>query len=386
MFQTPFTYELRTYSMFHFFKVIFEGDNITCHLPVPKEFIPVLRCISSKNIAGIANMLWKNDLIKAELVNLMRKDIDCESQMHCSHKNDTFFLKDSKLETLDFQNLYDEFQQIAPISAAFLESMASNHRNLARNLHKKENSIIPGIVTAAATLLKCRNNRINKIQSMNSIILRRGGANKMAFKRMNARFITTSYKKVLELQSDLGEKHDEKVYEWGKSYAQQLACASEATTATERVDLFAQQNSMIVDDANNENEAPLVREQLSLIRKENITGFSLVGDNVDIRNKARHYSRTHGDKDHHMFHLMAVKHRVPYTLSGEDPPPCSDELSSLLPSHEDNKKLKLEFRILVGRVLLKYKPEFNCLKEFIPDHINHFNAKYTNKKSDVVSS
>ena len=373
-------------SLFNFFKVIFEGDNITCHLPVPKEFIPVMRCISSKNIAGIANMFWQNDLIKAEFVQLMRKDIDCESQMHCSHQNDTFFLKDrTKLETLDFQNLFDEFQQTAPMSAAFLESMASNHRNLTRNLHKKQSSIIPGIVTAAATLLKCRNNKINKIQSINSIILRRGGANKMAFKRMNARFITTSYKKALELQSDLGERHDEKVYEWGKSYAEQLASASEPSTVAEGVDLFAQQDSMIVDDDSNKGQAHLDREQLSLIRKEKVTGFSLVGDNVDIRNKARHYSRTHGDKDHHMFHLMAVKHRVPYTLSGEDPSPCSDEMSSLLPSHEDNKKLKLEFRILVGRVFLKYRPEFNCLKEFIPDHINHCNAYYTKKKSEVVS-
>lgn len=371
--------------MFNFFKVVFEGDNITCHLPVPKEFIPVLRCISSKNIAGIANMLWQNDLIKAELVDLMKKDIDCESQMHCSHKNSTFIMKDSKLETLDFQNLFEEFRQIAPMSATFLESMASNHRNLKRNLYKKESSIIPGIVTAAATLLKCRNNRINKIQSMNSIILRRGGANKMAFRRLNARFICTSYKIALELQLDLGEKHDEKVYEWGKSYAKQLACRSGPSTVTEGVDFFAEQDSIIVDDNSNEHEAHLEGELLSSIRDEKVTGFSLVGDNVDIRNKARHYSRTHGDKDHHMFHLMAVKHRVPYTLSGEDLSPCSDELSSLLPSHEDNNKLKLEFRILVGRVLSKYKPEFDCLKKFIPDHINHCNAKYTNKKSDVVS-
>ena len=353
---------------------------------MPTEFIPVMRCISSKNIAGIANIFWQNDLIKAELVQLTSKDIDCESQMHCSHQNDTFLLKDTtKLETLDFQNLFDEVQQTAPMSAAFLESMASNRRNLTRNLHKKQSSIIPGIVTAAATLLKCRNNKINKIQSINSIILRRGGANKMAFKRMNAPFITTSYKKALELQLDLGEQHDEKVYEWGKSYAEQLASGSEPSTVPEGVDLLAQQDSMIVEDDSNEGQAHLDREQLSLIRKEKVTGFSLVGDNVDIRNKARHYSRTHGDKDHYMFHLMAVKHRVPYTLSGEDPSPCSDELSSLLPSHEDNRKLKLEFRISVGRVLLKHRPEFNCLKEFIPDHINHRNANYTKKKSEVVS-
>ncbi len=60
-------------------------------------------------------------------------------------------------------------------------------------------------------------------------------------------------------------------------------------------------------------------------------------------------------------------------------------LSTFLPSHEDNLKLRSEWAILIGRVITTLLPHFQKYKKYIPDHIPHQYSDEMKKKSEVVS-
>ena len=144
------------------------------------------------------------------------------------------------------------------------------------------------------------------------------------------------------------------------------------------------------------NEAKSTETEVAMnstpLQEDNITGFVVVGDNVDMRNKARNPSKHHGNKDHHFFHILAVKKRIipgrtseletPSTgLTDEKIPPTT----AFLPSVTDNECLKSEFNILVGRILSKYVPSLSWMTELLPSHIYHKYSKQVAQVSKSVS-
>lgn len=73
------------------------------------------------------------------------------------------------------------------------------------------------MLTALAILLHCHSTSMNMDATINSIILRRGGADKMTFKRFNHIALCLSYSSSLKLQSELGKKNLSVVKEWTKA-------------------------------------------------------------------------------------------------------------------------------------------------------------------------
>ncbi|XP_077864340.1 LOW QUALITY PROTEIN: uncharacterized protein LOC144349697 [Saccoglossus kowalevskii] len=107
-------------------------------------------------------------------------------------------------------------------------------------------------------------------------------------------------------------------------------------------------------------------------------GFQIVGDNVDMREKVRHMTVDHQNRDYHMFQLMAVKNRImpdsedfSFQHKLQDVP-----ITEILPTIQDNLALKEEFIFLVGRVLTSRFGVFKDQKQTFPEHIPH---KYQNE-------
>ena len=125
-------------------------------------------------------------------------------------------------------------------------------------------------------------------------------------------------------------------------------------------------------------------------RAGSAVGYVIVGDNLDMRSKARHPSRTHANKDHHFFNLIAVKKRICldktyHVQSNLHKEKCLPPVTDFLPSVHDNECLKEDFKILVGRILAKHVPELEWLNEVLPDHIHHKNLSQVTKKTEAVS-
>ena len=93
------------------------------------------------------------------------------------------------------------------------------------------------------------------------------------------------------------------------------------------------------------------------------------------------------DKDHHWFHLFAVRDRICDQTLRDDSPTAEVstlQLQTFLPSAEDCQKLQMEFKILIGRVLVKNITFFSQFQENVPDHIKHRHSADMTKKSEIV--
>ena len=115
--------------------------------------------------------------------------------------------------------------------------------------------------------------------------------------------------------------------------------------------------------------------------------FQIIGDNVDLRQKPTHQTLDRRGKDHHWFHMVAVKDRA---VSGDisDTQPSAMvkdlELHTFLPTIEDCIKLKHEFVILCARVLTERLAAFKHLRECVPTHVPHKFSREMSLKSEIV--
>ena len=62
-----------------------------------------------------------------------------------------------------------------------------------------------------------------------------------------------------------------------------------------------------VGDCNNEQEQTKANEALTNFQDQRHPGFKLVGDNVDIGQKARQQSKPHKNPDHHFSNLLQLR-------------------------------------------------------------------------------
>ena len=85
--------------------------------------------------------------------------------------------------------------------------------------------------------------------------------------------------------------------------------------------------------------------------------FQVVGDNVDMWQKASHATLALKEKDHHWFYMYAVTNHITGEHLRNDKPVADVKLLPLgtwLPSVEDCVCLRDEFIIHVSRVIVKH--------------------------------
>ena len=85
-----------------------------------------------------------------------------------------------------------------------------------RKKRKDYASILPGIMSAAGTLLLCRNKDMTAHATITGLQLKSGGATKFTHKRFHARSLSVSYTTTLQKQESLGIGFDEDVRRWKK--------------------------------------------------------------------------------------------------------------------------------------------------------------------------
>ena len=119
-----------------------------------------------------------------------------------------------------------------------------------------------------------------------------------------------------------------------------------------------------------------------------LLSYQIVGDNVDLHQQATHHSMDQRDKDHHCFHIYAVRDRI-CDLSLADSAAIAKvstmPLKTFLPAAADCYKLQTEFSTLIGRVLVKNLSFFPQFQENVSDHIKHHYSADMAKKSEIVS-
>jgi len=112
------------------------------------------------------------------------------------------------------------------------------------------------------------------------------------------------------------------------------------------------------------------------------------GDNWDIRVLVHDMRTDHQNKDLHYFASNIIVDRVPCDgLSQVTPRRDIQTLPNchFLLNDAETRKLREDFRVLVGRVLTAYIPALSFLKAVIPCHIAHRYQREMAQKSTIIS-
>ena len=167
------------------------------------------------NISAVVNVLWSQPDGKAAIVTKVCKEVDQEVSKLCSKEATTFRIDCIKnLKDVRFSNQQKELKVRAPVFSELLTAAGCNKRNLKRNKMKTVESTMPSLLTAAGILLMTRNERMNTQAILNVIILRRAGAERLAFKSLSTRNIVVSYNTMLMKQLELAQETSNKLSEW----------------------------------------------------------------------------------------------------------------------------------------------------------------------------
>ena len=111
------------------------------------------------------------------------------------------------------------------------------------------------------------------------------------------------------------------------------------------------------------------------------------GDNWDMKVHVHDMQSSHQNQDLHYFASNLIVERVPcQNLSSTAPRRDIKKLpnSVFLLNHEEEIKLREDFKVLVGRVLVAGIQCLSFLKSVIPDHTSHKYQKEMSEKSIIV--
>ena len=113
--------------------------------------------------------------------------------------------------------------------------------------------------------------------------------------------------------------------------------------------------------------------------------FKFVGDNLDKKKRVRDMRRDHQSEMQHMYSILAVRSRVPFSSSCETRKDfVSLEPSAFLPTPQDVKAIQANLVVLVGTVICKNIKHLSFLSKVIPTHITHRFSKKMSEKSEYV--
>lgn len=113
----------------------------------------------------------------------------------------------------------------------------------------------------------------------------------------------------------------------------------------------------------------------------------IVGDNVDLEQRARIQSHKTTNKSLHWFQIYAVKDRVTSDKSLSDHPQKSLadlQMREFLPTQDVHSSLLNDFTIIIPRILIQYLPAYKPFMKAVNFHIPHAHSAEMLQKSEVV--
>eukprot|EP00794_Sanderia_malayensis_P002024 gene2024-2301_t len=410
---------------------------------VPDNLHSLTRGISDGNIKAIAHCAWKNENIREEIINNVGRDIAKECNSLCSKKTSNFRVaKDDvlkKLEEFTFTKQEEELENEAPLLWKFVLAAGCNKRGMLRNKFKKCEFIKPALLSSVAMILRTRNRQVNVNATLNALALRRGGADKMTNKRFDRLAICLSYGESLKYQEQLGTDTVHIIKGWRNGSNEALAIDSRhedvndnlqnaEAVATEILEIseinWSDDDESLTDALSQSVEDNIANDSIpgdgqdtgildisATLQEVSISNdmenhsekslhdketkkkdrhFILAGDNVNLSLKAKHTSREKGNKQLNLFNCIASEARVPF-VSGTfknrlpiDERPENVPLSIFLPNDDDDLQLKLDFKFIIAKTLIKHFEEVGWFAKYTLDNMHHQFMQHTSKKSNTL--
>ena len=176
-----------------------------------------------------------------------------------------------------------------------------------RKKRKEYAMILPGIMSAAGTLLQCRNKDMIAQATITGLQLKSGGATKQTHRRLHARSLSASYLTTIKRQEMLGVGFDQDVKKWKEEVERD---AGNLKRCKEELDHLEHKIGEAQHDFQDTLRWRKVHEEYTRLLSTRHPGFQLVGDNIDFVTKPRHQTSERGKKGLHYFNFLAVKNKV----------------------------------------------------------------------------
>ena len=210
-------------------------------------------------------------------------------------------------QTWSYTEQEKELQEKAPTFLKSLQAAAVSEQAMARNTTKQYASIVPGIMSAAGTLLKCRSDRMNAHATLTGLQLKSGGATKMTHTRLHRRSMSISYNTVIKKQVLLGVGFDKEVLEWKSQMEKDVEKIRDIRDRIQPLQDRIDQNEHEFSDYL-EHKQLLKELKEALINRH--PGYQTIGDNIDFSVDPRQFTMDQGRLSLHYFNFLAVKNRV----------------------------------------------------------------------------
>ena len=324
----------------------------------------------------IASAVFRLNNIKEELTDIVARHVTTEITELCAISNPSLLRKISKEDLVKFSwdSVYKELKERAPVFTRIIEASVHNPSQ-SRNVHKKDDNIIPPMCDAACKLISIFSEGMNATRRIKSIILKKGGLKKIAFQRLSPLYVCMGYKSTNKMFETFAKDFDIKLLEWKKQVEQGVKKEKEILSKLSHVDATA-------------SDIRIENEKLRKHRESMHPSYSIAGDNVDIMVKPRQMMKSKQNKDHHMFQNVAYENRISANhLSDEQPVVDVDKISLLkfIPGVLEQNRLAEDLTVLVCQQWAKYIPALSWFSEYVPKHISHKHMDDVKKKTNKVS-
>ena len=204
-------------------------SGMTLYATVPAEHHDLIRAVVANNYVAMADCAWKNKQLREKLEDRVCKEISSECTTLNSSQPSPFKLDNNEsLKRVTPGEQEAKLNRKAQLLLKCLKSTAYNHKALQRNTVKTKESVLPVIMIAASVLLHCHSQKMDLHANLISLILRRGGADKITFERLNKLNLCLSYPAALKRQSMLSENSENRVKSWCKMQEVKHTVASQA--------------------------------------------------------------------------------------------------------------------------------------------------------------
>ena len=309
--------------------------------------------------------------------------IQAEVQGLCSKANMSILRKTDKesLSKFSWAALHVEWEKRAPHFLRVLTSAAQNISAMGKNVQKTPDAIRPAILCAGCKLVNIHSRDMNALRRINSILFKKGGLKKYAFRILTHTYDSLDYGTTIKMLDSFCINHDEKLLVWQKEVADSAKREQELKRKISRMSLSLEPSAKLATE--------VLKNDLHLLLKYMHPGYSFTSDNVDIQIKVRHMTRSRQNKDYHLYNMIAYKNRVSGNNLPNDIPVVHAEdipLTTFLPNAEDNRHFLKEFGYLVAKVWAKHIPAMEWFSAYLPDHLPHEHENEVLKKTERVGS
>ncbi|CAH3154050.1 unnamed protein product, partial [Porites evermanni] len=313
-----------------------------------------------------ANAVWKNEKIKKEIMQLVKKEVERECTHLCSKKNPSCLRKTDKEDMLDFsmEKLCSEVEDRAPMLHIVLSAAAINRRSRAET--ETPATRFGAVGMAAAVCLRNRSRYMIAVQFLITNFLYH--SNWLAsLARLSTLRITTSHTYLYKKLDEFGKDHDKPICEAVARQSEYMASVRDHPSA--------------------ENEDQRSEKSNKSTCHTPDCGRKVVFDNLDYSQEVHWMTEDHQNTDCHCVTAMSTENRVPgMGLSTETPQfgLLDMENGDCLPSALDNAKQQDNYVKLVERIIVNSIPCLEYLATACTNHIPHQYSGEMRKKTDTV--